>query len=301
MQNMLALFGDYTFQTVALGSLLMGILSGVLGSFAVLRKQSLLGDGVSHAALPGVIMAFLITGAKNTEILLLGALATGILATFLIMQIVKHSRVKFDAALAVVMSVFFGLGLVLFTYAQKSPSANQAGLKRFIYGQAAAMLERDVIFMTICAVILIVIMLLFFKEFKLVTFDIGFARSVGISTGVINTVLSLLIVLAIIIGLQTVGAILMSAMLIAPAVAARQWSNKLWQMVLISALIGGFSGVLGTWISSSFSQMPTGPSIVVCVSVFVIISLFLAPKRGIISRLIRRRSQRRVVKQGGTA
>lgn len=298
---MLALFGDYTFQTVALGSLLMGILSGVLGSFAVLRKQSLLGDGVSHAALPGVIMAFLITGAKNTEILLLGALATGILATFLIMQIVKHSRVKFDAALAVVMSVFFGLGLVLFTYAQKSPSANQAGLKRFIYGQAAAMLERDVIFMTICAVILIVIMLLFFKEFKLVTFDIGFARSVGISTGVINTVLSLLIVLAIIIGLQTVGAILMSAMLIAPAVAARQWSNKLWQMVLISALIGGFSGVLGTWISSSFSQMPTGPSIVVCVSVFVIISLFLAPKRGIISRLIRRRSQRRVVKQGGTA
>lgn len=299
MQNMLSLFSDYTFQTVALGSLLMGVLSGILGSFAVLRKQSLLGDGVAHAALPGVIMAFLLTGAKNTEVLLLGALATGVLATFLIMQIVKHSRVKFDAALAVVMSVFFGLGLVLFTYAQKSPNANQAGLKRFIYGQAAAMLERDVIFMMICALVLAVIMALFFKEFKLVTFDSDFARSVGMPVGVINTALSMLIVLAIIIGLQTVGAILMSAMLIAPAAAARQWCGKLWQMILLSAVIGGVSGVLGTWISSSFTQMPTGPAIVVCVSSFVIISLFLAPKRGVISRIIIRHSQRKITQKGG--
>ncbi|WP_099205737.1 metal ABC transporter permease [Scatolibacter rhodanostii] len=293
MANPLLLFSDYTFQTVALGSLLMGVLSGILGSFAVLRKQSLLGDGVSHAALPGVVFAFMLTGTKNTEILLLGALGTGLIATALMMNIVKHSRVKFDAALAVVMSVFFGLGLVLFTYVQKSPNANQAGLKRFIYGQAAAMLERDVYFMQICAVVLLFIVILFFKEFKLLTFDSDFAKSIGMPIGWMNAGLSLLIVLAIIIGLQTVGAILMSAMLIAPAAAARQWSSKLWQMITLAAVFGGLSGVLGTWVSSSFAQMPTGPAIVVCVSVITIISLLFAPKRGLLSRLTRQHNQKR--------
>ena len=292
MNGILTLFSDYTFQTVALGSLLMGVLSGILGSFAVLKKQSLLGDGVSHAALPGVVMAFMLTGSKNTEMLLLGALFTGLAATVLMMNIVKHSRVKFDAALAIVMSVFFGLGLVLFTYIQKSPAANQAGLKRFIYGQAAAMLERDVRFMQIAAVVLLLIVFLFFKEFKAVTFDSGFARSIGLPVGIINTLLSFLIVLAIIIGLQTVGAILMSAMLIAPAVAARQWSGTLWKMILLSAIFGGVSGVAGTWISSSVAQMPTGPSIVVCASIFTLISLLFAPKRGLISREIRHANQR---------
>jgi manganese/zinc/iron transport system permease protein len=113
MEKLFAIFTDYTFQTVALGSALLGLISGVLGSFAVLRRQSLLGDGVSHAALPGVVMAFLLTGIKNTEILLLGALLTGLPATFFIMGIVRHSRIKFDSALALVMSVFFGLGCAI--------------------------------------------------------------------------------------------------------------------------------------------------------------------------------------------
>ncbi len=155
MNEIRLLLSDYTFQVVALGSALLGVTSGVLGCFAVLRKQSLLGDGVSHAALPGVVMAFLLTGSKNTEVLLLGALLTGIMSTLLIMIIVKYSRIKFDSALALVMSVFFGLGLVLLTYSQKVPNANQAGLNRFIYGQASTMLDRDVVLMAVSGGVLL--------------------------------------------------------------------------------------------------------------------------------------------------
>ena len=292
IQNMLALFQDYTFQTVALGSALLGIISGVLGSFAVLRKQSLLGDGVSHAALPGVVLAFLLTGSRNTEVLLVGALLTGALATVAIITVVRNSRIKFDSALALVMSVFFGFGMVLLTYSQKIPNANQAGLKRFIYGQASTLLERDVILMAVCGVILLSLVFLFWKEFKLFSFDPEFAESIGFKTGRLNLFLSFLIVLSIIIGLQTVGVVLMSAMLIAPAVAARQWSNRLSVMVLLASVFGALSGVAGTMISSSVPGLPTGPVIVSCVTVIAIISLLFAPGRGILYRIMQRRKNR---------
>jgi len=288
----LALFHDYTFQTVALGSSLLGLVSGVLGSFAVLRKQSLLGDGVSHSALPGVVMSFVLLGSKNTEILLLGALVSGLLATLFIVGIVRHTRVKFDSALALVMSVFFGLGLVLLTYVQKMPNSNQAGLKRFIFGQASTLLQRDIILMIICGLALLTLVLLFWKEFKLFTFDSDFAQSLGFSPKRLNLLLSFMIVLAIIIGLQTVGVILMSAMLITPAVAARQWTNKLWVMVTLSALFGALSGALGTAASSLVPKLPTGPAIVVCVSAIVLLSVLFAPGRGVLHRVYRRRKNR---------
>lgn len=299
MSSILALFQDYTFQTVALGSTLLGLISGVLGSFAVLRKQSLLGDGVSHSSLPGVVMAFVLLGSKNTEVLLLGALVSGLLATMLIVGIVRHTRVKFDSALALVMSVFFGLGLILLTYVQKIPNSNQAGLKRFIFGQASTLLKRDIDLMMICGLVLLVLVLLFWKEFKLVTFDSDFAQSLGFSPKKLNLLLSFMIVLAIIIGLQTVGVILMSAMLITPAVAARQWTNRLWVMVMLSALFGAVSSVAGTAVSSLVPKLPTGPAIVVCVSAIVVVSVLFAPGRGILHRMYRRRKNRILYKLEG--
>ena len=299
MSSILALFQDYTFQTVALGSTLLGLISGVLGSFAVLRKQSLLGDGVSHSSLPGVVMAFVLLGSKNTEVLLLGALVSGLLATLLIISIVRHTRVKFDRALALVMSVFFGLGLILLTYVQKIPNSNQAGLKRFIFGQASTLLQRDIELMMICGLVLLALVLLFWKEFKLVTFDSDFAQSIGFSPKKLNLLLSFMIVLAINIGLQTVGVILMSAMLITPAVAARQWTNRLWVMVTLSALFGAVSSVAGTAVSSLVPKLPTGPAIVVCVSIIVVVSVLFAPGRGILHRLYRRRKNRILYKLEG--
>ena len=302
MGSLTALLSDYTFQTVALGSALLGVISGVLGSFAVLRRQSLLGDGVSHAALPGVVMAFLLTGSKNTEVLLLGALLTGLAATFIISSVVRHSRIRFDSALALVMSVFFGLGLVLLTYAQKAPNANQAGLKRFIYGQASTMLQRDVVLMSVCGAALLATVILFWKEFKLFSFDPEFAETIGFGIGRLNLLLSFLIVLAIIIGLETVGVVLMSAMLIAPAVAARQWSNRLFLMVALAAAFGAASGVSGTLISSAVPGVPTGPVIVVCVTAITIFSLLFAPGRGILHRIYQRAKNRaRLTAEGGPA
>jgi len=300
MNTLISLLGDYTFQIVALGSALLGIISGVLGSFAVLRRQSLLGDGVSHAALPGVVMAFLLTGSKNTEVLLLGALLTGLAATFLITRIVKHSRIRFDSALALIMSVFFGLGLVLLTYSQKVPNANQAGLKRFIYGQASTLLQRDVVLMAVCGILILIIVFLFWKEFKLFSFDPEFAETIGFGTGRLNLLLSFLIVLAIIVGLETVGVVLMSAMLIAPAVAARQWSNRLWLMVVLAAVFGAISGVTGTLLSSAAAGVPTGPVIVVCITAITVFSLLFAPGRGILHRVyLRRKNRARLRLEGG--
>lgn len=299
LSSIISLFSDYTFQTVALGSALLGLISGVLGSFAVLRRQSLLGDGISHSALPGVVMAFVLSGSKNTEVLLMGALISGLLATLFIVSIVRHTRVKFDSALALVMSVFFGLGLVLLTYVQKIPNSNQAGLKRFIFGQASTLLQRDIILMVICGIILLTLVLLFWKEFKLFTFDSDFAQSLGFSPKKLNLLLSFMIVLAIIIGLQTVGVILMSAMLITPAVAARQWTNKLWVMVTLSALFGAASGIAGTAASSLVPKLPTGPAIVVCVSAIVIISVLFAPGRGVLHRVYQRRKNKVLYKLEG--
>ncbi|WRS27962.1 iron chelate uptake ABC transporter family permease subunit [Oscillospiraceae bacterium MB08-C2-2] len=300
MAALISLLHDYTFQTVALGSALLGIISGVLGSFAVLRRQSLLGDGVSHSALPGVVMAFILLGSKNTEVLLLGALLSGLASTLLILGITRYSRIKFDSALALVMSVFFGLGLVLLTYVQKLPNSNQAGLKRFIFGQASTLLQRDVLLMAGCGAILLLLVALFWKELSLFTFDSEFAQSLGFSPKWLNLLLSFMIVVSIILGLQTVGVILMSAMLIAPAVAARQWTDRLWVMVILAALFGAVAGVAGTAASSLTPKLPTGPAIVVFVSLFVLIGVLFAPGRGILHRIWRRwRNRQLLLKEGG--
>lgn len=288
----MSLLGDYTFQVVALGCALLGLVSGVVGCFAVLRKQSLLGDGISHSALPGVAFAFLLTFNKKTEILLFGALLSGLLAAFLIIGVTKNGRIKFDTALALIMSVFFGFGQVLLTVLQKLPASNQAGISKFILGQASSLLVSDVWLTGICGGVILVIILLFWKEFKVFSFDPEFAETIGFQSRRLSIMLTMLIVPTIIIGLQTVGVILMSSMIVAPAVAARQWTDRLWVMALLSGIFGAFSGVAGSLISSSVSRMPTGPSIVLVASLLVAISTLFAPNRGMIAKYFRSRANR---------
>ncbi len=291
------LITDYTFQVVALGCVLLGIISGALGSLAVLRKQSLLGDGISHSALPGVVIAFLLTGDKSTEILLLGAAFTGILSAFIISGIVKNTRIKFDSALALILSVFFGFGIVLLTYSQKVPNSNQAGLDRFIYGQASSLVLRDLVLMLVCGVVLFALLLVFWKEIKVFLFDHEYTGTLGYNVHTLGNLISVMVVIAILIGLQTVGAILMSSMLITPAVAARQWTNKLSVLIILSAIFGAVSGFFGTVISSAMPKTPTGPVIVICVSVVAIFSLLVAPNRGIIYKIYRRKKHRAFIEK----
>ena len=288
------LVSDHTFRTVALGCLLLGMVSGILGCFAVLRKQSLLGDAVSHASLPGVCLAFLFTNVKNTEVLLLGALITGIVCIGLIQLIQNYTKIKFDSALALILSVFFGLGLVLLSYMNKLPGSNKSGLNKFIFGQASTFIERDVNVIFITGIILLVIIVLFWKEFKLVSFDSDFAKTLGFPSKKIEILISILIVATVIIGIQAAGVILISAMLISPAVAARQWTDKLSVMVILSAIFGGISGFFGTLISISQENLPTGPIIVVIISLIVLFSILFSNKRGIIFKIIRNNQKRKL-------
>lgn len=287
MELLQQLFTDYTLRNVALGAATLGIVSGALGTYAVLRQQSLLGDAISHAALPGIALAFLLTGSKVPLVLMLGAAVAGWLATLLVMAITEMTRIKYDSALGLVLSVFFGFGLVLLTFLQKRPDATQAGLDTFLFGQAAALVQQDVITMGVLGVLALLVMLLFWKAFKLLAFDVEFGRSLGLPMRALDVGLTTLLVVAIVIGLQTVGVVLMSAMIIAPAAAARQWTDNLGVMVALSALFGALAGVAGALLSSTTGNLPTGPMIVVCVSVLVVVSMFLAPRRGLVGRWLR--------------
>ena len=280
-------FSDYTLRTITLGTAILGAVTGMLGSFAVLRKQSLLGDAISHAALPGIALAFLITGAKDTNTLLLGALVSGLIGTFWIRGIITKTHLKSDTALGLILSLFFGFGMLLLTFIQKQPNANQAGLDKYLFGQAATLVESDVWLMAIVTGICLIVMLLFWKEFKLLLFDPDYTKTLGFNTKFIDILITTFIVLAIVLGLQTVGVVLMSAMLLAPAAAARQWTNSLGTMVFLAAIFGAFSGVFGTAVSASQNNLSTGPVIVIVASIFVIISFIFSPSRGLLFRQIR--------------
>ena len=280
-------FSDYTLRTITLGTAILGAVTGMLGSFAVLRKQSLLGDAISHAALPGIAIAFLITGSKDTNVLLIGALISGLLGTFWIRGITTKTHLKSDTALGLILSVFFGFGMLLLTFIQKQPNANQAGLDKYLFGQAATLVESDVWLMSIVTASCLVVLLLFWKEFKILLFDKDYAHTLGFNTKFIDILITSFIVLAIVLGLQTVGVVLMSAMLLAPAAAARQWTNSLSLMVLLAAILGASAGVLGTAISSTQNNLSTGPVIVLVASVFVLFSFIFSPKRGLLFKQIR--------------
>lgn len=286
---------DYTLRTVAVGTCLIGMVSGVLGSFAFLRKQSLLGDAISHAALPGVVIAFLLTRSKESIVLITGALVAGWIATWWVTAIVRHTRIKEDSALGVALSVFFGLGLMLLALTQTLPDSRQAGLDRFLFGQAAALVERDVVTMAMVGLVAFGLVGLFWKEFKLLSFDPQYAGTLGFPIHTLDILLTTLLVVAVVIGLQTVGVILMSAMVVAPAAAARQWTDRLSVMILLSALFGATSGIIGAVISSTAAGLSTGPVIVLVISTITFLSLLFAPNRGLVwNRLRQSQNHRRL-------
>ena len=289
----LDLFSDYTLRIVAAGAATLGIVAGALGAFAVLRRQSLLGDAVSHAALPGIVLAFALTGTKAPLALLVGAALAGWVGTLLVMAIVRTTRVSYDSALGIVLSVFFGIGLVLLTDIQKRPDAAQAGLDRFLFGQAAGLLRSDVVTMLLLGAPVLLALALLWKELKLLSFDPAFGASLGLPIRALDVTLTALLVVAIVVGLQTVGVVLMSAMVVAPAAAARQWTDRLGLMVVLSAALGAAAGVAGAVLSAHAARMPTGPTIVLCVTVIVLLSLLFAPNRGLAWRWGRERRNRR--------
>ncbi len=254
---------------------MIGLTAGMLGVFALLRHQSLLGDAISHAALPGIALALLLTGTGSPLIVFGGGFSAGIIGTGLFVLIQQKTTLKSDAILGIILSVFFGFGLVLMTIMQKYAIANQAIMQTFLFGNAATLALTDLYLIGGIGFFTLLILFAFWKEFKLLTFDPAFAHSLGMRVLFFDACLTLLLVVVMVVGLQTVGAILMTSLLIAPAAAARLWTTTLRCMLALAAFFGLLSCMIGCLISNCAERVPTGPVIVVVASFIVFSSLFL--------------------------
>ena len=277
-------FSDPNIVSVVLGAVLLTSSSAVVGTFTFLKKKALVGDAVAHAVLPGICLAFLVSGNKNPFVLIIGAFITGWISLVLVDLISQKSKLKEDTAIALVLSVFFGVGILLLTYIQHQGNAAQTGLQSFLFGKAAALVGQDLIVFSVVALVLLGTVLIFFKELKLLAFDEAFASSLGLPVRGLNLLLTSLTVLAVVTGIQAVGVVLMAAMLITPAAAARFWTDRIRWMTFLAALFGAISGVVGAYVSYTAPTMPTGPWIVMVISIIALLSFFIAPKRGIIAK-----------------
>ncbi|MDA0283800.1 MAG: metal ABC transporter permease [Planctomycetota bacterium] len=291
---------DYNTRVVLLGTMLLGVTSGIVGTFMLLRRQALIGDVVSHAALPGVAIAFLIGEAfspgsgRSLHWLLVGAASTGLLAVVCVGIIRRFSVVKPDAALATVLGVFFGFGAVLFKTVQELPSGNQAGLQQFILGSASTMIAADVVMIAKAAAVVLVLSLLLLKELSILSFDEDFAAVQGWPVGLLDLGLTGLVVGITVIGLESVG-ILMVALLITPPTAARFWTDNFAKMTLVAALIGGASATTGSLLSAMVPKLAGGPTIVLAGTAFFILSMLFGTRRGIVHRWLQQiRNRRRI-------
>jgi len=267
-------------EKVMVGTGLLGGMAGVVGTFAVLRGRALIGDMLAHAALPGVCLAFLVTGSRGILGLSLGALISGLAGIGILTMLVRWTRTKEDAALGIVLSTF----LVLLSVIQKpSIGGNKAGLNSYIFGEPGNMLTSDLYVLAVVAVVVFLLVTLMFKELKLVCFDTEFAASQGWPTwGIDFTIMAVLAVVTI-VGLPIVGIILMAAMIILPAASARFWTQRLHRMLLLACGMGALAAVGGTYVGRGY---PAGASIVLAASTLFVLSMLLAPQRGLIAKLV---------------
>lgn len=275
------------------GAVLLGICCGLLGSFIVLRRMSLLGDSIGHAVLPGICLAFVITQEKNALAIFAGAIAAGVVATWVISAITRFSRIKSDTAIGLVLSGFFGLGIVLLTRIQRMSFGEQSGLDRYMFGDAAALSPEDLRLMGLVTVVVVLAITLFFRYFLVTSFDEHFAAALGMPVRLIQVALMTLLALAIVIALQAVGVVLVSAMLITPAATAYLLTDRLGRMLALSALFGVLSGFVGMFLSFVLNRIPTGPCMVLAASTWFALAYLFSPKQGVALRTMRQWRRRR--------
>ncbi len=271
---LLEFFSNPNAQWVLLGVISISISAGMVGTFAYLRKQSLVGDALSHAILPGIAIAFMLTHTKHIGILLLGATISGALALASIDYIVQHTKLKSDTAISVVLSVFFGLGTFLLTKIQQDGRGEQSGLDKFLLGRVASLVWEDVLVLGIVSLCLLILLWWYYPLLRLWTFDMNFAQSVGFRLQKMRFLFSFMMITTVAIGIQAVGVILMSALLITPAASARYWTNNLRNMLLIAGFFGAIAGFFGAIISFSYPKTPTGASMVMVLAFIAMISVF---------------------------
>ncbi len=295
--DILTFQSGYNTNVVLLGAGLLGTAGGVVGVFSLLRKRALISDAISHATLPGITLGFLValalTGTgKSLPFLMIGSTLSGILGVLLVQWIKDNTRLPEDSAIGTVLSSFFGLGVVLMSYIQTLKSGSQAGLESYLLGSTASMLQSEAEMIAISALVITLLAILFMKEFGLVCFDPDYAASRGWAVSKIDLLMMALLLAVVVIGLKTVGLILIIALVIIPPVAARFWTDRLGVMVAISAFTGGMSCYLGAALSALTPDLPSGATIVLTATALFTLSLLFAPKRGVIATALRQFSFR---------
>lgn len=277
---------SYSFIIIAIGTSLLGIASSMVGVLAVNKGQSLVGDAIGHAALPGVIIAFMIFGTRNPGVLILGAALTATLAYFLIEWVSGITKVSTDAMLAIVLSGFFGGGLILRSHISGNPSFSpqlQAGLTNYIFGQAAYIMKNDVFYIVGISIITIILIMIFFKEFKVFIFDEEYAYMIGLNLRKMRILLMFLMIMIIASGLKLVGAILISSFLIIPTITASLWTNRFKTNMILASLFTLCSTVSGSYLSSMYKGLSTGATIILIMGMIFIVSSIISPK-GVLRR-----------------
>ncbi len=282
---------DHNTRVVLIGTSLLGMSAGVVGTFMLLRKRALVGDALSHATLPGIALAFMVMthlgmDGKSLVGLLAGGVITSVAGLACVLLIRRTTRVKDDAALGIVLGVFFGLGVALLGVIQSMRGGNAAGLESFIYGKTASMLTSDAVLIAVAAVGVVLVCALLFKEFALICFDVPYAGSQGWPVLWLDVVLMGLVVIVTVIGLQAVGLILVIALLVTPPAAARFWTDRLDVTVIVAAVIGAASGLVGAGLSAMVPRLPAGAIIVSVATAVFIASLVFGTTRGVLVRVI---------------
>jgi manganese/zinc/iron transport system permease protein len=307
MGSLFDYFTDSVLRGPTIGSMLMCLAAALVGVIIFLRKQSLLGESLSHAAYPGVIFGVIVAGAltfddsfetSNVLLIMIGAFLTALLGLWVI-TFLSTLNIRTDSALCFVLSSFFGIGLTFASHVQFTHTTLYRQAQTYLYGQAATMTDIHIAIYGILSLIVVLVLILFFKELQLISFNSEYAESLGIKVQKINALIFFLTALSVVIGIRSVGVVLMSAMFISPAVAARQFTNRLSVMLVLAGIFGLFSGFLGNYFSLEWTNylveqnpgmrlaLPTGPMIVLVASLFCIAALLLAPERGLLVRWTR--------------
>lgn len=282
-----------TTQLVVIASILLGVTCGVLGCFMILRRQSLLGDAIGHSVLPGVCLGFLAVGTKSTPALLLGALIAGLAAAGLIALLERTTRLKSGECMGVVFTGFYGIGIVLLKRIQNSSRSGQSGLDRFLFGQVVGISLTDVVYMAVIAAVAIVVVVGLWRKLAVATFDPGYAHAIGLPVRLIHYLLTALLTIAIVIAIQAVGVVLVSAMLVTPAATAYLLTDRLHRMAILAAVFGAAAGVAGAFFSLFGTSLPTGAFMVLAASLLFACAFLLSPRHGLIPRIHRVWARRR--------
>lgn len=296
----LTLSAGYNTALVCIGAALLGASSGGIGVFVLLRKRTLVSDAISHATLPGVALAFLIAqfyfdNGRSLPVLLVGAALSAGLGVLAVDWIKTHTRLTEDAAIGTVLSTFFALGMVLLTVIQSMSLAGQAGLEGFLLGATSGMLKSEAYTIAVAAGLVGIAVILRMKEFSLLCFDEGFAAASGYNVRMLDRTLLLLLLGVVVIGLKTVGLVLIIALTIIPPVAARFWTDRVPVLVAIAAGIGAAGSFIGAAMSASAPNMPTGGVIVLVLFAFFVVSMLVSPVRGILAAALKHYKFQRIV------